>query len=153
MHDREYYEDYKEGEVFTSPARTITEADIHAFAALTGDWHPLHTDVTYAAKTPFGERIAHGMLVLAVGSALGFRLGAFQVLPKSFIAFYGMEEVRFTGPVKIGDTIRLEAKIAALEAKDAARGIVTAKNRILNQRDEPVCVYTTKVLCGRRPAE
>ena len=52
-------------EAWSRPARTITEADIHAFAALSGDWHPLHTDVLYAAASPFGERIAHGMLVLS----------------------------------------------------------------------------------------
>jgi len=151
MQDREYFEDYTEGEVFVSPARTITEADIHAFAALTGDWHPLHTDVIYAAATPFKERIAHGMLVLAIGSALGFRLGQFQILPKSFIAFYGMEEVRFTAPTKIADTIHAEAKIVLLEAKDSKRGLITAHTEIVNQNAKPVCVYTTKVLCGRRP--
>ena len=59
-----YFEDYTLGERFVSPARTITEADIINFASLTGDWHPLHTDVEYAKSTPFGERIAHGMLTL-----------------------------------------------------------------------------------------
>ena len=73
-----------------TPARTMTEADIHAFAALTGDWHPLHTDAEFAAESPFGERIAHGLLILSVGSALAFRLGQYEVLPQSFIAFSGM---------------------------------------------------------------
>ena len=60
--EKDYFEDYTVGEVFVSPGRTITEADIVLFSAFTGDWHPLHTDVEYAAKTPFKERIAHGML-------------------------------------------------------------------------------------------
>ena len=62
-----YLDDYKVGDRMVSPARTITESDIVNFAALTGDWHPLHTDVEYAARTPFKGRIAHGMLVLSIG--------------------------------------------------------------------------------------
>ena len=70
--EKHWLEDYAVGETLVSPARTLTESDVHAFAALTGDWHPLHTDVPYASASPFGERIAHGMLVLVVGSALAF---------------------------------------------------------------------------------
>jgi acyl dehydratase len=147
--EKRFLEDYGVGEKLVSPARTITEADIHAFASLTGDWHPLHTDAPYAAESPFGERIAHGMLVLAVGSALAFRLGPNVYLPSSFVAFYGMERVRFTRPVKIGDTLHLEAEVAALEPKDDVRGVLTWDNRVLNQRGEPCCVFVTKLLCGR----
>ena len=75
--EKDYFEDYTVGEVFVSPGRTITETDIVLFSAFTGDWHPLHTDVEYAAKTPFKERIAHGMLGLVVGMALPFRLGPY----------------------------------------------------------------------------
>jgi len=84
----EYLDDYAVGERFISPARTITEADIVNFAGITGDWHPLHTDVEYAAQTPYRERIAHGMLTLSIGMALPFRLGGHSsFLPKSFIVF------------------------------------------------------------------
>ncbi|HET6462138.1 MAG TPA: MaoC/PaaZ C-terminal domain-containing protein [Syntrophales bacterium] len=148
--EKDYFEDYAVGEVFVSPGRTITETDIVLFSAFTGDWHPLHTDVEYAAKTAFKGRIAHGMLALAVGMALPFRLGPYVVLPKSFIAFYGMENVRFTGPVKIGDTIRCEVKIKSLTEKDEKRGIVEAENIVKNQRNEDVIVYTTKILVGRK---
>jgi 3-hydroxybutyryl-CoA dehydratase len=150
--EKRWLEDYAVGEKLVSPARTITEADVHAFAALTGDWHPIHTDVLYAAASPFGERIAHGMLVLSVGSALAFRLGANVYLPKSFIAFYGMERVRFTAPVKLGDTIHLETEVTAIEHKDEARGVLTWDGTVLNQHGKPCCVYTTKLLCGRAPA-
>jgi 3-hydroxybutyryl-CoA dehydratase len=150
--DRDWFEDFETGEVSVSPGRTITEVDILGFAGLTGDFHPLHTDVTYAENTPFGQRIAHGLLVLSIGSALAFRLGEHHALPRSFIAFYGIDNLRFTAPVMIGDTIRLESTVTEMKAKDEARGVVTSQNRILNQRDEPVCVYTTKILCGRRPA-
>jgi 3-hydroxybutyryl-CoA dehydratase len=148
--EKVFFEDYKVGEVFVSPARTITETDIILFSAFTGDWHPLHTDVEYAAKTPFKGRIAHGMLGLVVGSALLFRLGPHVVLPKSFIAFYGMETVRFTAPVRIGDTIHCEMTIKSLTEKDAKRGVIEAENIIKNQRGETSIVYVTKLLAGRR---
>jgi acyl dehydratase len=153
MKEKTYWEDYEIGEKMISPARTITEADLVMFSAFTGDWHPLHTNVEYASKTLFGERIAHGMLVLVVGSALGFRLGQYVMLPKSFIAFYGIDKVRFTGAVKVGDTIHLEAEIIEATAKDDERGIITSKSSIKNQRGEDCCVFTTKFLCGRAPKE
>ncbi|HZD26784.1 MAG TPA: MaoC/PaaZ C-terminal domain-containing protein [Alphaproteobacteria bacterium] len=148
---KRYLEDYAVGEVFTTPARTVTEADIHTFAGLTGDWHPLHTDTEYAGKSVFGERIAHGFLVLSIGSALIFRLGQHVGLPESFIAFYGLDGLRFTAPVKIGDTIHLEWTIARLEPRDETTGLVTAGSRIINQRGETCCVYEVTIACGRRP--
>ncbi len=148
----DYLDDYVVGETFVSPARTITESDIVNFAALTGDWHPLHTDVTYAAKTPFKERIAHGMLILSVGMVLPFRLGPYSsFLPRSFIAFYGMESVRFTGPTKIGDTIHCEAEVTEIVDKGPERGVLTTQNRIVNQRGELLVTYVIKVLCGKKP--
>jgi len=151
--EKSYLEDYEVGERFVTPGRTITETDLMLFSAFTGDWHPLHTDKEYAATTPFGERIAHGMLVLTVGSALCYRLGQHVFTPRSFIAFYGMEQVRFTNPVRIGDTIHLETEITEIAYKDARRGTYTAKNSIKNQRGEDCCVFVTKVLCGRRPEQ
>ncbi len=149
--EKVFFEDYKAGEVFVSPGRTITETDIVLFSAFTGDWHPLHTDVEYAAKTPFKGRIAHGMLGLVVGMAALFRLGPYVVLPKSFIAFYGMESVRFTAPVRIGDTICNEMTIKSLLEKDKKSGVIEAENIIKNQRGETVIVYVTKILAGRKP--
>jgi len=149
--EKNYFEDYSVGEKFKSPSRTITETDITMFAAFTGDWHPLHTDVEFAKKTVFGERIAHGMLTLCVGSALIFRLGPYVALPKSFIAFYGMDQVRFTGAVKIGDTIHSEVEVMEIQTKDDKRGIIVSQNSIKNQRGEDVVVYTTRALVGRKP--
>ena len=148
----EYLDDYAVGERFVSPARTITEADIVNFAGITGDWHPLHTDVEYAAKTPFKERIAHGMLTLSVGMVLPFRLGPYSsFLPRSFIAFYGMENVRFTAPTKIGDTIHCEVEVTEITDKGKGRGVLTTQNQIKNQRGEVLVSYVIKVLCGKRP--
>lgn len=146
-----YLEDYHEGERWVTPGRTLTETDIINYAGLTGDWHPIHTDAEYARTTPFGERIAHGLLVLAIGSTLIFRLGEHVVFPKSFIAFYGMDSVRFVGPVKIGDTLRCEAEVTSMVFKDVTRGILVCHNAIKNQRNEDVVVYETRALVGRRP--
>lgn len=151
--EKEYFEDYEVGEVLITPGRTITESDIHAFASLTGDWHPLHTDAEFAANTLFGERIAHGMLVLSIGYALCFRLGQFVALPKSFVAFCSIENVRFAVPVRIGDTIHLEAKVVDMVEKDVQNGVIKTCCRIKNQDDKNCCGFTTKIICGRRIAQ
>jgi acyl dehydratase len=146
--EKRYLEDYQVGEKLVSRARTVTEADILNFAGLSGDFHPLHTDAVYAAKSPFGERIAHGMLVLTLGSGL-----IVPSLPSSLIAFYGMDRIRFTAPVKIGDTIHNESEVSQIREKDSERGVVTCENRVVNQRGETCCVYSTKILCGRAPTD
>jgi 3-hydroxybutyryl-CoA dehydratase len=147
-----YLEDYRRGERWVTPARTITESDIVNYAGLTGDWHPVHVDAEYAGTTRFGGRIAHGLLVLAVGSTLIFRLGQHTVFPETFIAFYGMDRVRFTGPVWIGDTIHCEVEVIDLEVRDDRQGLLICRSAIRNQRGEDVVLYTTRALVGRRPA-
>jgi len=149
--EKEYYEDYALGEVFASPGRTITEADLILFSGITGDWHLMHTNVEYARKSTFGERIAHGMLVLSIGTALLFRLGDNVLFPKSFIAFYGIDKLRFVKPVLIGDTISSKAEVTSMEEKDAERGIITYDTRINNQREELVVLMIQRIIAGRRP--
>jgi acyl dehydratase len=146
--DYEYLEDYFVGETMVSPGRTLTEADIVNFAGFTGDWHPLHTDVTYASQTPFGERIAHGMLTLSLGMALPLRLG---YLPRSFIAFYGMDSVRFTAPARIGDTLHCVVDVIELVDKDDHRGVLVMRQAVKNQKGELLVTLVSKVLCGKRP--
>ena len=82
--------------------RTITEADVVAFANLTGDQHPQHTDARWAGQGPFGERIAHGMLVLS------YAVGLVDFDPERIVALRGSSDVVFKRPVTIGDTIRVE---------------------------------------------
>ncbi len=152
MKEHLYLDDYEVGEKMLSPSRTITEADIVNFASLTGDWHPLHTDAEYAARTSFKGRIAHGMLTLNIGLALPFRLGPYSsYLPKSFIAFYGMDELRFPAPTRIGDTIRCEVEVVDISDKGPDKGILTIRNQIKNQRDETVASFVMKLFCGKRP--
>ncbi|MBN2687400.1 MAG: MaoC family dehydratase N-terminal domain-containing protein [Deltaproteobacteria bacterium] len=149
--DHEYLDDYTVGEKFISPARTITEADIVNFAGITGDWHPLHVDAEYAAKTPFKGRITHGMLTLSIGLSLPFLLGPYaSYLPKSFVAFHSMDEVRFTGPNRIGDTIHTEVEVLEITDKGKGKGLLTIQNVVKNQRGEKILSFVMKLLCGKR---
>lgn len=150
MKERECFEDYTVGEKFTSPSRTITEADIVNFAMITGDWHPIHVNVEYAKKSAFGERIAHGMLTLTLGSALCMWMGPNTYAPKSFIAFIAMDGIKISVPTKIGDTLTWEGTVAGLEPKSKGRGVITYECAIKNQRGETCLVYVHKMLVGMR---
>jgi acyl dehydratase len=129
-----FLEDFKAGQVFDSPARTITEADVMSFAGLSGDYNPIHTDAEFAAGTPFKQRIAHGLLGLAVLSGLGSRSGA---LDGTALAFLGIEEWKFAKPILFGDTVRV--RMTVLEARAASKpgtGVLKRRMELLNQRGE-----------------
>jgi acyl dehydratase len=125
---------------WVSRARTITEADVVNFSGLSGDWYPLHTDREYAAGTVFGQRIAHGMLILSVTT------GLLNIKPGSVEAFYGMDEVRFMKPVFFGDTIHVE--LHALEKTERSRGggILTLLCEVKNQKGDTVVTAKMKML-------
>ncbi len=131
------------GAAFTTAGRTITESDLVSFAALTGDRHPLHTDARWAADSPFGERVAHGMLVLS------YALGLVPFDPARVVALRGVEGVVFKRPARIGDTIRVEGSIDSLEPLDDAVGAVTCGWKVLNERGETVARAKLKVLWRR----
>jgi acyl dehydratase len=132
---RTFYEDYALGDEFLTPARTVTEADVVLFAGLSGDYNRLHTDAEYSKGMLFGERIAHGLLGLAIVSGLGYRSG---IDPDGALAFLGLTW-KFTAPIRFGDTIHAIFRIAALrETSKPDRAIVVEAIRVLNQRDEVV---------------
>jgi acyl dehydratase len=141
-----YFEDFTAGEIAVTRARTITETDIVNFAALTGDWYPLHTDIEYAKKGPFGERIAHGLLILSIAN------GLMPLYDMAIVAFYGMDKVRFTAPTKIGDTIHVELEVVEKQDKGDIGGVITLKESVKNQRGETVALSTKKVLIAKRPS-
>ena len=118
------------GDRFISRARTITETDVVSFAALTADWNPLHTDASYAEQTPFGQRVAHGMLLLSYSIGL--------VPNERIVALRRLKNVVFKKPVFFGDTIRVIATIADLRPMGDEVGLVTGRWRILNQDEETV---------------
>lgn len=149
--EKAYFEDCQVGDKIVTPGRTITETDLVFFAAYTGDWLPPHTDAEYMKKTLFGERIAHGMLVVSVGSALLLRPGQFAFLPKSSIAVVEVDKVCFRAPTKIGDTLYLESEVIRMTELDKSRGLIVVRGFINNQRGETVVSFVAKVLAGRRP--
>ena len=146
-----YLEDFKVGEKAVSPGRTVTEADIVIFAGLSGDWNELHTNAEFMKNSPFGQRIANGLLTLSIASGLALRTKA--TTPVEILAFLGMDKVRFTAPVFIGDTIRVEAEV--IEARPSksmlGAGILKFKNTIKNQRDENVATWETAIMVSMRP--
>jgi 3-hydroxybutyryl-CoA dehydratase len=131
---------------FTSRGRTITEADVVAFAALTGDWHPQHSDAVWAAESAFGERIAHGMLVVS------FAVGLVDFDPQRVVALRRVRDVVFKRPVRLGDTIHVEGSESERRAVDDDNSLVTWSWRIVNQDDELVCRALVEALV-REPAE
>ncbi len=151
--EKAYFEDFHAGDGVITPGRTITELDLVLFASLSGDWHQLHTDVEYARRTNFGERIAHGLLILAISSGLMSRRGKYALLPDATIALWGLDKVRFVAPTKIGDTIHLENEVVQTTEVDAERGLLAMSHRVINQRDEEVMTCTLKLLVRRRQKE
>lgn len=131
-----YLEDLHAGDVFTSAARTITESDVVAFAGLSGDFNPIHTDVEFARDTPYGQRVVYGLLGLAMLTGLLDRTGLFS---GSAIAMLGIRDWTFTAPMFIGDTIRFRLTITDVRRTSSGdRGVVKRHFELLNQRDEVV---------------
>jgi len=130
-----YFEDFQIGQQFVSPARTITETDVMLFAGLSGDYNPLHTDAEFAKKTIFKERIAYGLLGLAVVSGFHFRMGIFE---GTAIAFLGVNW-HFCAPIFLGDTVHCKITIIEKrESKKPDRGIIVREVELINQKGEIV---------------
>lgn len=143
-----YFEDFEVGlEVITS-ARTITETDIVNFAGLSGDFNFIHTNAVAAAATPFGQRVAHGMLVASIATGLCVQQG---FIDGTTLAFRELTW-KFTKPVFIGDTVYV--KIQVVETKRMARlggGLVVFESRVLNQDDDVVHKGEMRMLIQARP--
>ncbi|RIL06513.1 dehydratase [bacterium] len=145
-----YFEEFEIGYTIVSPARTITEHDVCAFAGLSGDYNPLHTDAEFARDTPFGERIAHGMLGLSAATGLTSRLG---FIDGTAMAFLGIDW-KFRRPILMGDTIHVVVNVTDKHAQRMmGGGIVTFDVRVVNQRDEIVQNGHWKILVRFKPAE
>ena len=141
-----FFEDLQLGQEFTSPGRTVTEADIVIFAGLSGDYNVLHTDAEHMKSSQFGERIAHGLLVLSIQQGLLSRIAPELVEPP-------MAELawKFRGPIKIGDTVHVVARVSdKRSAERAGWGLVTIARRVLNQRGEVVQEGESEHMVERR---
>jgi 3-hydroxybutyryl-CoA dehydratase len=129
-----YFDDVEVGQQWESLGRTITETDIVNFAGLSGDFNPIHMDHAFAQTTPFRRPIAHGLLVFSVASGLGISSPQMRTL-----AILTIKEWHFTGPIFIGDTIRVRSTILSKEMRARGkRGQITWQRQIFNQDNKVV---------------
>jgi acyl dehydratase len=143
-----YFEDYELNEERRTYGRTITETDFVVHAGHTGDFFPHHMDAEFMKNNPFGQRIAHGTMIFAIGIGLT----ASEINPHAFT--YGYDRLRFPKPVFIGDTIYTVLTVSALapDPKRPGKGIVTESCRTINQRGETVMACDHLLLADIRPA-
>jgi 3-hydroxybutyryl-CoA dehydratase len=142
-----YFDQLTVGDVFAGTrGRTVTETDIASFSAVSGDWNPIHNDAVFAANGPFGTRIAHGLLLVAMMTGMA------PISGRAVIALYGFDRVRFINPVALGDTITYTSKIAALQPKGERRGIADVDFEICNQHNRVCVAGTIKILLNTTPA-
>jgi acyl dehydratase len=144
-----YFEEFQLGDSVVSAGRTITETDVVNFAALSGDYNQIHIDAEFSKTTPFGQRIAHGLLVLSIASGLVAQLG---LIEGTVIAFRDLTW-KFSKPVFIGDTVHVVSTV--VELKPLARlggGSVVLKLQAVNQRDEVVASGKWNALMAGKPS-
>lgn len=141
------WEDWHLEQEYHTARRTVTEADVVLFAGLSGDYNPLHTDEVFMQGTPFGRRIAHGALVLAIATGLANQAGFFEGTTVAFLE----QTTRWPAPTLPGDTLRLVLK--PLEKKETSkpdRGLLVVSVQAVNQKDTVVLDSEWKLLIKRR---
>lgn len=144
-----WFEQFEVGQRIITPARTITESDIVTFAGLSGDYNQIHTDAEFSSRSPFGKRVAHGLLVLSIASGLAMRTG---VLEGTVIAFREINNWKFSLPVFIGDTVHVELNI--VETKPIPRlggGSIIIELNVRNQHDEVTMKGSWSALVASKP--
>ncbi|MBV9119848.1 MAG: MaoC family dehydratase N-terminal domain-containing protein [Chloroflexi bacterium] len=142
-----YFEDFEVGRELRTKSRTVTEADVVSFAGLSGDYNPLHTDAEYMKNSPFGERIAHGMLVASIGTGLNSQAGWFEGTTVALMEV----TYRFKAPVKFGDTVTLVLIVREMKPTSKPdRGVITMDANVVNQRDEVVIAGTWTTMMKRK---
>lgn len=144
-----YFDDLTVGMGEVSPRRTIGEAEVEAFAALSGDRNPIHLDRAHAAAGPFGRRIAHGLLGTSIASGLFTETELSRSLQPALIAMLGVE-VKFEAPIFFDDTVELEATIADLRPTSSGdRGVATIERRLRKLDGTAVQLIVTPLLLWR----
>ena len=144
------YDDLSPGDRFVTAGRTVTEADIVNFAGLSADYNQLHTDAEFAAQTPHGKRIAHGLLVLSIVSGLCTRLPVNKFMEKAIIGLAGLQ-AKWLRPVFVGDTIHVQVEVMRKEpGKRHGRGSVVFKRAAVNQKGETVLETEWRIVMASR---
>jgi acyl dehydratase len=136
----------REGIRFSSRRRTISETDVGLFAALTGDRHPVHTDARWAAESLFGERIAHGLLVLSCA------VGMVPFDPERVVALRRVRDLVFKRPVRLGESIGVEGKVRSAIPLDEANGLVAIELRVLGGDGKLALRAVLEIIWKREPS-
>jgi acyl dehydratase len=141
------FDEFDVGNCYASQGRTVTESDVVVFAGLSGDYNPLHTNAEFGKNTPFGERIAHGMLVASMSTGMANWTGIFEGTTLAL-----MEQIiRYKGVVKFGDTVHLELEVVEKKpSSNPDRGVVRFATRVYNHRQETVIDGEWTLLMKRR---
>ena len=137
------FDDLRVEDEFETLSRVITEDDVLSFAALTGDLHPQHVDAEWARESLFGQRIAHGMLVLS------YAVGLIPLDPDRVVALRALRDVVFKRPVRLGDAIRVRGSVEDLTGVNDSAGVVRCRWSVVNQRHE-LCVRADVDIVWRR---
>jgi len=148
MEHSKYGDDFNVGDVYTTPSITVTETHVVNWACLTMDFYPLHMDKEYAAKTQFGQRLAHGPLIFGMAVGLVSMAG---FAGDSAVAWLGVDNLKMLTPVFIGDTITVIVEV--LERKPTSKpdkGVQTWRYSVKNQRGETVMVFDYKLMFHMR---
>ncbi len=143
-----YWDDAKSGDECTSPSYHVTEAKVMAYAELTGDFTPVHTDEDYAKTTPFGTRVAHGLFGLSIADGLK-TISDYRFLPGMSLGW----EWSFVAPIKLGDTVHVKFRVGAMRPSNSKPGwgIVILPSELINQRGEVVQQGAHRLMIPRRP--
>jgi len=144
-----FFEEFSIGQHIISTARTVTESDIVTFAGLSGDYNQIHTDAEFSKNTPFGQRVAHGLLGIAIASGLAMRTG---VLEGTVLAFREINEWKFSKPIFIGDTVHVELDVKEIKALPRlGGGSVIIELSVKNQHEEVTMKGLWTVLVASKP--
>ncbi len=144
-----YFSEFEVGQVFESGSRTVTEADVMQFAELSGDHNPLHVDAEFARKTPFGQRVAHGMLAASISTGLGQDTGIFEGTTLALME----QTFRYKAPLFFGEAIRLRLAVTGTRpSSKGGKGVVTFSADVLKDDGTVVIDGSWTVLFADRPA-
>lgn len=145
-----WFEDFEPGAVLMSGARTITLADIDAYADLTGERHPVHMDEEFARAAGFRGRIAHGLFAVALLEGLKAEIGCFE---RSVIASLGWDKIRFTAPLEPGDSVHLKLELVEKrESSKPGRGVAVERASLVKADGTVVAAGDHTIILLRRPA-
>lgn len=141
------FSEFEVDQSYTSQGRTVTEACVMAFAGISGDFNPLHVDASFAAKTPFGKRVAHGMLGASISTGLGQTLGIFEGTTLALMS----QTFDYKGPIFFGDTIVLRLTVREVTpSSKGGRGVVNFQADIIKQDDSVAVTGSWTVLFADR---